>query len=159
MLRHRPRFASTLGALISTLALALVVGSGVAPAANATDSATTGGGGGYSPIGYWTGTVSTANGSSEPVRMLFGFNDTFVVFTESGSFTGTWRSTGRKTFTYAFVRTLPGPDGSVIGSIDIQHSATFKNWWSFTSTGTATGYDLDGNVLFTAPVSVEATRF
>ncbi|SQD93370.1 MULTISPECIES: hypothetical protein [unclassified Parafrankia] len=157
MLRPRVRLASTraallLAALAGTLALAV----GVAPVAGA--ASTTSHGGGYSPVGYWTGTATTALGATESVQMLFLPKSRFAVATPSGTFWGSWHSTGSKTFTYSFVRTLPGPNGTVVGSIDIRHSATFSSRDAFSSTGTATGYDLNGNVLFSGPVTSTATR-
>ncbi|WP_035752000.1 hypothetical protein [Parafrankia discariae] len=160
MLRPRVRLASAraallLAALAGTLALAV----GVAPVAGAASTTTNGGGGGsYSPVGYWTGTATTALGATEPVQLLFLPKSRFAVATPTGTFWGTWHSTGPRTFTYAFVRTLPGPNGTVIGSIDIQHSATFSSRDAFTSAGTATAHDLNGNLLFSGPVTSTATR-
>jgi len=134
-------------------ALALDAGPAAASATDSRGSATT-----FSPIGCWDASVTTASGSSEPVRLVFSRRSQLVIVAPDGTFGGTWHSTGAKTFTFAFTRTLPGDDGTVIGSIRISHSATFTSADAFTSTGIATGYDLNGNQLFTAPVSSTATR-
>lgn len=153
MLRTRVRVASARATLIlAALASTLVLLVGTAPVAKA------GGPVYYLPIGCWSGTATTATGVVESVNSIFSPNGTFRVETPSGTFTGTWQSTGPRTFTYHFVRTLPGPGGTVIGSLDISHSATFTAWNKYTSTGTAIGTDLNGNVLFTGPVSSTGTR-
>ncbi|MEX5634627.1 hypothetical protein [Parafrankia sp. FMc2] len=159
MLRSRVRAAATRVTLILTaLAGALVlVGAPAATAAPATAD-TSARSIYYLPVGCWSGTATTSTGQTEAVETKFLLNGTFQVATPTGSFTGSWKSTGPRTFTYKFVRSLPGPNGSVIGTIDIRHAATFTAWNTYTSTGTATAYDLNGNVLFSGPVSSTGTR-
>ncbi|OAA26994.1 hypothetical protein UG55_10108 [Frankia sp. EI5c] len=154
MLGSSVRRASARATLIlAALASMLVLAISGAPVAGATSGSVY-----YLPTGCWTGTATTATGVTEPVESHFYANGKFTVATPTGTFNGTWKSTGPRTFTYAFVRTLPGPNGSVIGTIDIRHSATFTTARAYTSTGTATAYDLNGNLLFSGPVSSTGTR-
>ncbi|EFC79184.1 hypothetical protein [Parafrankia sp. EUN1f] len=153
MLRSSVRRASARATLIlAALASMLALTVGAAPVAGASASVY------YLPVGCWSGTATTTLGTTESVESHFYLNGKFEVSTPTGDFTGSWKSTGPRTFTYGFVRTLPGPGGVVIGTIDIKHSATFTAWNTYTSTGTATAYDLNGNVLFSGPVSSTGTR-
>lgn len=160
MLRTRVRVASARVTLIlAALAGMLVLTVGNAPVAGATTSESSANLSGiYIPVGRWAGTVTTSTGLVESVETRFRLNGKVEVATPTGSFTGTWRQTGLRTFTYQFVRTLSGPGGVVIGSIDIRHAATLTAWNQYTSTGTATAYDLNGNQLFAGTVTSTGTR-
>ncbi|WP_298796355.1 hypothetical protein [uncultured Pseudonocardia sp.] len=112
-----------------------------------------------SPVGVWKDVVSRPDSPPENVDIVFGPNLRLVVRTSDGETpTGSWAPTGPTTFTFTFTRDLKSGD-TTIGKITITHSATLGTGGrTFTSTGTATARDLQGNLLVTLPITSTATR-
>lgn len=112
-----------------------------------------------SPVGVWRDVVSRPDAAPETVDIVFAPGFRMIVRTGDGETAiGSWAATGPSTFTFTFVRDLK--DGATtIGKITISHSATVGTGGrTFTSTGTATARDLQGNLLVTLPITSTATR-
>ncbi|MFD5164373.1 hypothetical protein ACFWMJ_41120 [Streptomyces hawaiiensis] len=154
-----------LGVLTLVGALALVpltpsaAGAAEAPA---TTRAAAGGQFKVAPVGVWNGTVTFPTGQVE-ARMLFRPNGTLCLIApppgpEGGiEGQGTWKSSGRNTFTFQVKERFFDGAGNTTGYLRANHRATLRGN-HFTSVGEGAFYDASGHEEDSFPVTSEMRR-
>lgn len=111
-------------------------------------------------VGTWAAIITFEDGATE--RGLFAFtSDRLMVQTNTGSrFTGigVWEPT-RRGFRYAFREQAFNDEGQFEFDVHVDHVGELTSSNSFTSTGTGTAIDADGNVLQVTNTTVTAERY
>lgn len=153
MLHSRKAIATTL----RVAALAAVLSAAVPGAAAADEDALR-----RTPVGTWDGAVTV--GEDPPHHATFSFTTTGRACLNfgspggpSGTGSGGWFRTGPNRFSYHLTHTVYDPQGTLIGTVVIDHQAS-QTGDRFTSSGTSKVFAPDGTPVRTGPSAVDATR-
>ena len=116
---------------------------------------------GHPIVGTWHVDI-TFPGPNPPEKGLFLFTNTGLVICTNTRIRdlglGRWRALGKSRFDFTFRHHMFLPDGSWIGTLDVAHSVTVTRD-TFTSSGTGTVYDTEGNLTETVTSQTSAVRF
>ncbi|MGH3972321.1 MAG: hypothetical protein ACRDS9_03205 [Pseudonocardiaceae bacterium] len=111
-------------------------------------------------VGTWAVIITFEDGA--PERGLFAFtSDRLMMQVNTGNrFTGfgVWEPTKRG-FRYAFRQQSFNDDGQFVFDVHVDQIGELTSSNSFTSTGTGTAIDADGNVVIVTNTTVTAERY
>jgi hypothetical protein len=117
----------------------------------------------FTPIGTWQGTVVHGAGTGNVTLTFFVGGRVCLKSSPTdgsgggGEGVGTWRATGRNTFTYQLRERTFDKNGTTIGFVDVNQNAR-QVGRAFTSSGISLIYDVNGNLVGRTESRVTAAR-